>query len=143
MPPLPLGVVMPEDVDLLANIREAQRHRLNKNWFISKVGYGKPWDYKTRGIQYENFGNFHFGIVGRAAWFPESILLREAGRAQRENPNSPQFPGDPGGMGFERYDPSYATGEYPYGDDPMDQYYIRRGFAYFYKLLEKGMVKNL
>lgn len=34
------------------------------SWFYSQVKNRGPWDFKQRGPQYENFGNFHYGAVG-------------------------------------------------------------------------------
>ncbi len=33
-------------------------------------------------MQYEDFGNFHYGVVAYAFGFPEPIALNEAGRAE-------------------------------------------------------------
>lgn len=40
-------------------------------------------DYKQSSSVYQDFGNFNYGAVGTAVGFPDSVLLREAGRAHR------------------------------------------------------------
>ena len=74
---------------------------------------------------YEDFGNFHYGIVGRAFGFSERTLLREAGRAQQAAGTSRKEWGSPGW----RINP--WGGEGSYGDDPKDQEMIREGIMYY------------
>ena len=83
-----------------------------------KVGLGI---FKTQGRKYENFGNYHFGYVA-APSFPLDIALAEAGRAQGTDNKSKKWSGKPGTTGLP------FTGTPPYGDDPNDQYWIRRGY---------------
>ena len=75
-------LMMPVGVDVMANIKVAESHRndgyiTKMRWFYSMVNYGAPWDYKAK-VQcpysakgwsnaLEDFGNFHYGVVGRAA----------------------------------------------------------------------------
>ena len=58
--------------------------------------------------------------------FPLDIALAEAGRAQRKD-NKFKWPGKPGRTGLP------FTGTPPYGDDPNDQYWIRRGYEDYWK----------
>ena len=90
--------------------------------------YGAPWDYKTQGNQYEDFGNFNFGATGTAAGFDPSTLLRAAGYAQRNHPESRQFPGDPGNPFSIMFNPNAGTP--PYGDNPQNQQMIQLGIQY-------------
>ena len=80
---------------------------------------------KQQGQQYENFGNFHYGVVGRAFGFSETVLLREAGRAQQAAGTSLSEWGSPGW----RINPWGGSGAY--GDDPADQKMIKEGIRYF------------
>ena len=96
--PIPLA---PPDVDIDENIAEASQHPYDVWWFRDQVHNKGKWDYKQRGHQYENFGNFHYGVVGAALGLPEWLLLREAGRAQQAAGSSKPEWGDPG----LRFDP--------------------------------------
>jgi len=45
-------------------------------WFFMQNYSGAPWDYKnTRGHQYDDAGNFNYGVTGTAVGIPGSILL--------------------------------------------------------------------
>lgn len=87
------------------------------SWFYNKVRNGGPWDYKKGQPQYENFGNFHYGAVGTAAGIPEEVLLRAAGAAQMRAGTSEESFG-------------YFWTDAPYGDDPVDQVWIKAGIDY-------------
>ncbi|WP_211258460.1 polymorphic toxin type 44 domain-containing protein [Luteibacter rhizovicinus] len=80
----------------------------------SWCGTGGAWDFKQQGSQYEDYGNFHYGVVGSAEGSPPDVLSRAAGWAQTRSGN---------------YDPSNGTplGDPPYGDDPKDQDQIAKG----------------
>ncbi|KPA19169.1 type IV secretion protein Rhs, partial [Candidatus Magnetomorum sp. HK-1] len=94
------------------NIREARRMSY-LDFYKAVKSYGK-WDYKRSRRQYENFGNYHFGVAGRAAGFSENILKRGAGAYQIYSGTSrPRF--------------GWPWGNPPYGDDPVDQYWITEG----------------
>jgi len=117
----PLG---PRGADIDANIKVAERSR-NPFWFKKQVENKGPWDFKQQGKAYENFGNFHFGAVGAAMGFPDTILLNEAGIAQKKADTSKPEWGEPA----FRYFPFF--GDAPYGDDPRDQYWIKQGIDYY------------
>jgi Bacterial toxin 44 len=127
---LPLPAYFPPGVDIPANIRLAQSHAnefvgSKLLWFKSMVGYGRPWDYKTRGEQYEDFGNWHYGLVGAAADFSEGTLLRAAGTAQVEHDRqaNPLW-----GVSVNWVSAGFGVGgTAPFGDDPVDQDWIHRG----------------
>ncbi len=68
-------------------------------------------DYKQHGWEYEDFGNFNYGMVGSAAGIPVDVLLRGAGYAQHAAGTSKQKWGTP-------YD---MNSDSSYGDDPGDQ----------------------
>ncbi len=103
---------IPPGVDIYRNIQDARK--MSPFEFYDAVRNGGVWDYKQQGSQYEEFGNYHFGVTGRAAGFPGDILNRGAGVAQRRAGTS---------------DPSWGTpwGSSPYGDDPRDQRWIDEG----------------
>lgn len=119
-PPAPPGVSIHANL----NAARLERHYFKNggtaflySWFYKKVRNGGEWDYKQLDPSHENFGNFNYGACGTAAGIPQSILLRAAGFAQ--------------GMAGTR-DPKDGVwwGSYPYGDDPKDQLWIRRGIEY-------------
>ena len=99
---------------------DAQMHTWDLLWFIKQVKTGGPWDYKQKGPQFEKFGNWHYGVVGRAAGIPRNVLLRAAGLYQ-EFWQSKNY----------REENGHAWGESPYGDDPTDQKQISNGMNYY------------
>lgn len=118
----------PEGVDVDANIREAARHKGDWLWFYRQVRNKGPWDYKQRGRQFADFGNFNYGAVGTAAGFPENVLLRMAGWAQGRSGNVDPAWGSAPTM-LEAL--AGRGGKPPFGDDPADQEWIMRGIEYF------------
>ena len=116
------GILAPRSADIFANYNRALQQRINsiipgKNalWFKSQVENKGNWDYKQLGKAYQAFGNFNFGFVAHAAGMGKDFSLRGAGLAQwRASTSIPAY-GLPG-----------LTGSY--GDDPVDQYYIRQGY---------------
>lgn len=88
---------------------------------MRQVQTGGSWDYKKDGHpEMEHVGNFNFGATGKALGIPGWVLKRGAGWQQMH-----------GGA----YDPK--NGHYlwttPYGDDPIDQYYIQEGIDWYYQ----------
>jgi len=108
---------IPPGVDIQKNIAEAKTMSL---WeFYNAVKDGGKWDYKGLGKQYENFGNYHFGVIGRAFGFKAGILRRGAGAYQVYfTNNSEKEWGKP-------------WQDAPYGDDPKDQIWINKGINDF------------
>jgi RHS repeat-associated protein len=135
----------PPNAPLYTNIEEARQHDnfpFNVWWFKGKVENGKAWDYKqldpgreadkstgtpAHKSNYEDFGNFHYGVVGRAANIPGAVLEREAGRAQGRDGTTDKSFGDPGIQG----DIFGVTGSGTYGDAAEDNYWIKKGIAYY------------
>jgi hypothetical protein len=125
-PPLaPDGVDVDENIRKAAEVADYFRRLLamfrspdlTPLWWTTQVGPGGPWDYKTRHRRYIPFGNFNFGAAGRAAGFSSDALLRGAGWAQFWAGNwSPTF--------------GVPWGDPPYGDDPADQEWIKKGIEY-------------
>lgn len=98
--------VGPPGVDILKNIGLAKT--LNLTDFYYAVKTGGIFDYKKHG-NYENFGNYHYGVVGRAAGYSAFTLKAGAGLYQiKSNTSSSAFYGS-------------------FFDDPTDQHYIRMG----------------
>jgi hypothetical protein len=124
VPPAPSGV----DID--ANITEAEKNWWNPAWFYNQVNSRGPWDYKRRGAEYQNFGNFNYGATGAAMGFSEDTLLRMAGWQQIHNKNSNPAWGSNSG---EILSFLGLGGTAPFGDDPEDQIWISRGYKYYNK----------
>ena len=114
----PKPPLAPPGVSCAANVSEARRHSLNPFWFYNQVHKYGPWDYKEMSRQYEDFGNFNFGVTAAAFGFPYYIAQSEAGRAQAHD-------GAPAaGQGIPYW-------HWPYGDDPKDAKQIQAGYRYF------------
>jgi hypothetical protein len=128
---LPTVPLAPPRVDLDANIKAAEGAHIlffipKMFWFRNQVRNHGPWDYKQRGGQYENFGNFNYGATARALGLSRYIILNEAGRAQVAAGTSQAGWGHPGGSGMLP-----PIGTFPFGDDPMDQFWIIMGINYY------------
>lgn len=119
VPPAPVGVRIDD------NLKEAKERNKFFNgangfllgWFYTKVKNKGDWDYKQRGSQYQEFGNFNYGATGVAAGISTEILLRAAGAAQTV-----------AGTSSEEFGKWWDSA--PYGDDPMDQEWIKAGIDY-------------
>jgi RHS repeat-associated protein len=88
-------------------------------WFYQQVRNRGPWDYKQLGKQYEDFGNFNYGVTGSALGIPDWLLLRAAGYASTKADRSRA----------KKW--GHWWGGPPYGDDPRDQQKIREGIQYW------------
>ena len=79
------------------------------------VRTGGPWDYKhgPGNEAFRDYGNFNYGATGRAAGFPEAVLLRAAGAYQYIGPTADPAFGNPSAP--------------PFGDSPQDQFWIQQG----------------
>ena len=112
----PFGLAPPKDIPPEVNIAENIRLAQNMSAidFYNTVKPGGAWDYKQLGSQYEEFGNYNYGVTGRAAGFSENTLLRMAGWAHRREKTNSEYRGHP-------------LGKSPYGDDPKDQKWIKEG----------------
>lgn len=103
---------IPPGVDFQQNITNAGNM---STWdFYNAVKTGGQWDYKQQGSQYEDFGNYNYGLTGSAAGFSGYTLLEAAGAYQIYSGTS-----KPGW--------SWPGGTWPYGDDPNDQKWILEG----------------
>lgn len=88
-------------------------------WFYQRVRNRGPWDYKQKSRLWADFGNFHYGAVGYAACIPEKILHIAGGVAQEIA----------GTSDTKRWGHFYSN-HLPYGDDPIDQFWIQQGIDY-------------
>jgi hypothetical protein len=123
----------PPDVDLNYEVKRAQQLFPNGFGFYDMVNNGGEWDWKHYyGSQYEDFGNFFYGLVAKAFGFPNFIIYNEAGINQFNGPNAgPREWGEPASR-FTYFGLGGASpGIYPYGDDPWDRYWISRGIRYY------------
>ncbi|MCD9032614.1 hypothetical protein LDO32_12845 [Luteimonas sp. Y-2-2-4F] len=115
----------PKGVDMEANVQEAHDHSGwtpgNAQWFYDQIKAGGEWDYKTAGAQYEDFGNFHFGLAAAAMGIPENIALRGAGYYQENVTENSQ----------DDWGSWHDLNGGPYGDDPNDQANIRAGYDFY------------
>ena len=107
---------IPPGVNMEQNVMEAQK--MSAIDFYNAVKGGGKWDYKQQGKQYEEFGNYNYGMTGRAVDFSADTLKRGAGAYQvyRRN-SSPKW--------------GWPWGNPPYGDDPRYQYWINEGIQDF------------
>ncbi len=118
------SLLMPTGVNIKRNIAAAKSHFGNVFWLKSQVQNKGPWDYKQRGSIYQDFGNFNYGVVGRAMGITRKRLLNQAGVAQiKAGTSRPEWgwPANVSGFG----------GKAPYGDDPTDQMMITRGMDWY------------
>lgn len=116
-----VGVLeIPTHVDYEGAVAECREHAGEHLWFALQVQPKGRWDFKQYHRKYENFGNFFYGYVGLAAGMSKEKLLRMAGVVQVWKGTSNEEWGKPGN------DP-------PYGDDPIDQYWIKRGIEKYEK----------
>jgi len=122
--------ILPKDVPANVNIEldmiEAAQHKGDLIWFKNKVQNGGDWDFKNYETgQYEEFGNFHYGVVGRALGLPEVVLLWAAGNNQMTTNLKMLIHGD-----LNLQPSSGNIFLPPFGDDPKDQYWIDQGYNY-------------
>lgn len=115
--------IAPPKADVLFNMHKAKGRSgsvpgpSDYLWFYNQVRNGGPWDYKQKGQQFEAFGNFNYGATGWAMGIPEQILLRAAGWAQLRAGTAEEAWGD-------------WSEDAPYGDDPSDQAWIKKGIEF-------------
>lgn len=88
-------------------------------WFYQRVRNSGEWDYKQKNRLWADFGNFHYGAIGYAAGIPEKILHMAGGAAQEVA----------GTSDTEKWGHFYSNRP-PFGDDPVDQFWIRQGIDY-------------
>jgi RHS repeat-associated protein len=114
----PLGLEPPKNippgVSIAANVDKARNMTIFE--FYNAVKSGGKWDYKQLDpAKYEDFGNYNYGVAGRAAGFGEYELKTAAGAYQMYS----------GTSDIDWLLPWSKT--YAYGDDPNDQKWINEG----------------
>lgn len=62
----PLGVSVTANAQAAANYAASHTPAESLRWFYNQVRDGGPWDYKQFSPNYENFGNFNYGVAGTA-----------------------------------------------------------------------------
>jgi type VI secretion system secreted protein VgrG len=120
-PEVPPGVDLDQDIALAET--HARFDPAEPSWFDDQMKPGGRWDFSRLGERYAAFASFHYGVVGRAAGFPEGALMHEAGARRAAKGDAPPDWGDPGN--------GLSGGTYPYGADPRDQEMTRKGFAFY------------
>ena len=123
-PPATLGRMPLEPI---ANVPFAALYITSKYgpWVNRVRPYGE-WDYKRLlddHEEFQDFGNFNFGVTGAALGISEEELLRRAGQLQGLMDRVYRRPG-----------PANPT---EYGDHPRDDAMIRLGYA-FYTAMQRG-----
>ncbi|MGC3580118.1 polymorphic toxin type 44 domain-containing protein [Pseudomonas aeruginosa] len=118
VPQSPPGVDIANNMEFSKRQREVLKNNMSVlSWFYTQVKNKSPWDYKQKGKQYQEFGNFNYGAAGTAAGISQQVLLRGAGAAQTMAGTSDKDFG------------AWWAGA-PYGDDPVDQIWIKAGIEY-------------
>jgi hypothetical protein len=123
---------IPEGASIQNNIEEGLAYQKDHSmyetivWFRKHVQGGGIWDYKLLEVydkngdrvSYEHFGNFHYGVLGRALGISEYSLLAAAGVAhQMDNDERDMY--SAGALAFLQF--------LDHGDDPRDQAQIKAG----------------
>ena len=104
---------VPSVVDICKDIQDAKN--LGPVEFYEKAKTGGDWDYKKgKQTQFEDYGNYHYGVVGRAAGWSAGTLQRAAGAYSIYSGTSPSGS-------------SWPLGSAPYGDDFIDHAWINQG----------------
>jgi len=141
---------VPDGLNFNANVSAAERLARESSGlkgecvkylvFYRLVKYGGPWDFKQvdqknrkfdrkngYSPDFENFGNWHYGVVGAAMGFSESVLLNAAGAAQIKAGNG-KFDYMNEELGCPQGTRICAINSSPrHWDDPNDQYWIKKG----------------
>lgn len=115
--------------NLAKNLEKAE-DRMGLIDFYQQVRPGGPWDYKKYSDaehDYEAFGNFHYGVMGRALGLSKPDLLQLAGLAQYVDDRLNELHGKEGNPRAQ----GYPWWRRPYGDDPRDQAMIELGIDFY------------
>jgi hypothetical protein len=121
---------VPPEIDILHNIEEAKQ--MTALQFIQAVATGGKWDFKQGGRhrEYEDFGNWHFGIVTKA-WATSHFGLGSNERTENELLRNLVERGAGAYQiwsGTSKPEWSWPGGVYPHGDDPNDQENLINGW---------------
>ena len=75
-----IEIVTPAGYSIDTNIAIAQIYANSHTtaetlwWFKSMVKSHGPWDYKGQGREYEDLGNWNYGLVGAALGIPDAFF---------------------------------------------------------------------
>jgi hypothetical protein len=92
-------------------------------WFLNMVRPGGAWDYNDQNPDWDDFGNFHFGVLAGALLIPDEIAEIGAGIVNYFK-----------GAWIEKFGTPLSGP--PYGDDPDDQMWIQEGVRFYSKMME-------
>ena len=121
----PLGLeppsIVPPNINVLANMERASRMS-GWEFYLALKTYG-DWDFKKKGKsgEYEDFGNYHYGLVASAFGWDPGLVLRMGGLYQHGTGIWNVLQGKP------RIGKGCFLGKEPYGDDANDQKWIKEG----------------
>ena len=127
---------------LKENIKDAEemrdKSRLEKyKWMYNNFKTGDKYDTKHGDPDKEHAGNFNYGAMGRAAGLSEQELERFAGAYQKYGESvrdilNWQIPDKLTGSTYRsEFGGPMDIGRSSYGDDPVDQVYIREGIEWY------------
>ena len=113
----------------IPNIMKQNAQMNYTNWY--NAVRNRPWDFKQirnlndfgipeKQSQYEDFGNFNYGMTAAQQGIPRQVALRGAGWAGQKAIGKNFFQAA-----------ATALGPPPYGDDPADQSQINAGYDYY------------
>lgn len=121
------------DWDPNKDIKDAEAHPADLEWFYKQVKDGGPWDYKHFNPKYDDFGVWDYGATGSAMKVSENFLDRFAGKLAIDNGH-----GIPDGdaamisvVGKRAVPNPFSTGTYPYNYQPYKLDLIHEGIMYF------------
>ena len=114
---------LPPDLSIADVIKQGGEHFANPLWFANQVRTGGPWDFKNRGglnnhPEWEDAGNFVYGVGGRAVGFSLETLREGAGFVHAWNGASQSE------FGSWLQEPFH-------GDGPDDQFWMEEGSRAF------------
>ena len=122
---IPPGVSVADNVSRAQEFQDAHTPAETLQWFYETVRNNKDqhlptadsMDYKQFDPAYAPFGNFNYGVVGKALGLPDWVLQYGAGYAQ----------GRADGLNFEDAVVRSIADTKNFGDNPEDQVQIRDG----------------
>jgi type VI secretion system secreted protein VgrG len=119
-------VEAPPDLEMDDDVLEAEDGVLfqpdEPGWLQSQLAPGGKLDPLRWGPEYEDFGNFHLGVMAAAAGIPLGVMMRQNGKRAVAEHGASEERGDPGNGLF--------GGKAPYGNTPEHHALMVRGAAY-------------
>lgn len=112
------------------------KNKENTIWQYAK-NHNTNFQFGKDMLRAEDIGNYNFGVVAKAYGLPERVALQGAGLYQIYSRTSTSEWEKWRLISFSTVTPSGIISTYrsftllpPYGDDPTDQYWIKRGYNY-------------